>query len=83
MHRGPLNALFYAPTFEKVGGANWFAFVRPSTRLFVTLFDAYHNLGTMHARVLKLYVWISHEKVGDAYFSHQDYAPFLSNGPLQ
>ena len=38
----------------------------------------------MHARVLKFYVWIPHEKVGDTYFfSHQDYAPFLSNGPLQ
>ena len=38
----------------------------------------------MHARVLKFHVWIPHEKIADTYFfSHQDYAPFLSYGPLK
>ena len=38
----------------------------------------------MHARVLKFHVRISHEKIADAYFfSHQDYAPFLSYGPMK
>ena len=38
----------------------------------------------MHARVLKFYVWIPHEKIADTYFfSYQDYAPFLSYGPLK
>ena len=38
----------------------------------------------MHAGVLKFHVWIPHEKIADTYFfSHQDYAPFLSYGPLK
>ena len=37
----------------------------------------------MHARVLKFHIWIPHEKIADMYFfSYQDYAPFLSYGPL-
>ena len=38
----------------------------------------------MHARVLKFHIWIPHEKIADTYvFSYQDYAPFLSYGPLK
>ena len=37
----------------------------------------------MHARVLKIHVWIPHEKIADIFFSDQDYAPFLSYGPLK
>ena len=38
----------------------------------------------MHARVLKFHVWNSHEKIADTYFlPRQDYAPFLSYGPLK
>ena len=82
----------YAPNFEEVGGAYCFwdvcacvhASIRPSVRPSVTLFDAEHNFWTMHARVLKFHIWILHEKIADLYFfSHQDYAPFLSYGPLK
>ena len=39
----------------------------------------------MYARILKFQIWIPHEKIADTYFffSHQDYAPFLSYGPLK
>ena len=38
----------------------------------------------MHAKVLKFHVWILHEKVAVTYFfPRQDYAPFLSYGPLK
>ena len=38
----------------------------------------------MHARVLKFHIWIPHEKIADTYFFlRQDYAPFLSYGPLK
>ena len=38
----------------------------------------------MHARVLKFNIWIPHEKIAEMYFfSYQDYAPFLSYGPLK
>ena len=37
----------------------------------------------MYARVLKFHVWIPHEKIADTYFPHQDYAPFLTYGPLK
>ena len=36
----------------------------------------------LHARVFKFHVWIPHEKIADScFFSHPDYAPFLSYGP--
>ena len=57
--------------------------VRPSGRLFVTLFDAKH-FRTVHATVLKFLIWSPHEKIADMCFvSQQDYALFLSNGPLK
>ena len=86
----------YAPNFKEVGGAYCFWVVRPSVRPsvrlsfrpsvrpFVTLFDAQHNFKTMNASVLKFHIWIPHEKIADTYFfSWQDYAPFLSYGPLK
>ena len=33
---------------------------------------------------LKFHIWIPHEKIADtSFFSYQDYAPFLSYGPLK
>ena len=82
---------FYAPNFEEVGGAYCFwgvcACVRPCVhacvRPSVTLFDAQHNFWTVHARVLKFYIRILHEQIADVFFSHTDYAPFLSYGPFK
>ena len=38
----------------------------------------------MHARVLKVHTWIPHEKIAERiFFSDQDFAPFLSYGPLK
>ena len=38
----------------------------------------------MHARILKLHVWIPHEKIADTHFcSYQYYTRFLSYGPLK
>ena len=79
---------FYAPNFKEVGGAYCFwvvrLSVRPSFRPFVTLFDAYYNFRTVNATVLKFLILIPHEKIADTYFfSWQDYAPFLSYGPLK
>ena len=51
--------------------------------LHCTHFDAEHKFWTVHARVLKFHVWISHEKIADIFFSYQDYTPFLSYGPLK
>ena len=54
--------------FEEVGGAYSFRVVCPLVRLFIALFDACHILLTVLARVLKFYIWIPHEKIGDPYF---------------
>ena len=43
-------------------------FVRPSVCPFVMLFCACHVLRTLHARVLKFYLWVPHEKIADPYF---------------
>ena len=38
----------------------------------------------MHSISFELCIWIPHEKIADPYFfSDQDYAPFLSYGPLK
>ena len=42
--------------------------VRPSVCPFVTLFCACHILRTLHARVLKFYIWVPNEKIADPYF---------------
>ena len=36
--------------------------------LMLLLYFAYHKFRIMNANVLKLNVWIAHEKVGDPYF---------------
>ena len=39
---------------------------------------------TVHARILKFHIWISHEKHSwHIFFSYQDYVPFLNFGPLK
>ena len=43
-------------------------FVHPSVCLFVKLFCACHMLRTLHARVLKFYIWVPNEKIDDPYF---------------
>ena len=59
-------------------------FVHVSIHSFAMLFDALHNFRNMHATVLKFLIWIYHEKIADTYFfSLQDYAPFLSYGPMK
>ena len=74
--------------FEEVGGAYCFLGICPSVCLFITHFDAQHNLRTVFDTVLKFLLWIPNrkkkKKKADTYFSFwQDYAPFLSYGPLK
>ena len=84
LHSAVFSLGYYAPNFEEVGGAYCFWDVCGCVRPSVTLFDAKHNFWTMHARVLKFHLWILHEKNSwPVFFSHQDYAPFLSYGPLK
>ena len=46
--------------------------------------DACHILWTVHARVLKFYIWIPHGKIADLYFfSCPSYLPFWSCAPLK
>ena len=69
------------PTSKKLEAhiASW-ALVRP----FVTLFDAQYNFRNVHATVLKFLIWIPHEKkLLTRILSRQEYAPFLSYGPLK
>ena len=60
----------YAPSFEW----NWWGILfclHLSIRLFVrssSFFCACHILRTLHARVLKFYIWVSNEKIADPYF---------------
>ena len=44
------------------------SFVHPSVCEFVKLFCACHILRTLHARVLKFYIWVPNEKIADSYF---------------
>ena len=44
------------------------SFVHPSVCPFVKLFCACHILRTLHARVLKFYIWVPNEKIADSYF---------------
>ena len=63
----------YAPNFEEVDWAYWFLVVQVSI----------HSSKTVHARVLKLHIWISHGKIVDArFFSCQSNLPFWSYAPL-
>ena len=60
----------YAPSFEW----NWWGILfclHLSVRLFVrssSFFCACHILRTLHARVLKFYIWVPNEKIADPYF---------------
>ena len=46
--------------------------------------DAYDILRTVHARVLKFYIWIPYGKIADPYFfSCPSYLPFWSYTPLK
>ena len=76
--------LFMPPTSKKFEGhiASGL-FVRPSVRPFVTLFDAWHNLRTVTATVLKFLGFLMKKKADTCSFSWQDYPPFLSYGPLK
>ena len=44
------------------------SFVHPSVCPFVKLFSACHILRTLHAKVLKFYIWVPSEKIADSYF---------------
>ena len=60
----------YAPSFEW----NWWGILfclHLSIRLFVrssSVFCACHIIRTLHARVLKFYIWVPNEKIVDTYF---------------
>ena len=73
----------YAPNFEEVGGAYCFwdicASVLPSIRPSVTLLM--HSI-TSEPCMLG-YMDSSWKNSWPIFFSHQDYAPFLSYGPLK
>ena len=44
------------------------SFVHPTVCPFIKLFCACHILRTLHARVLKFYIWVPNEKIADPYF---------------
>ena len=52
------------PISNEIDRAYYFAFIC----LFVKLFCAIHILRTLHARVLKFYIWVHNEKIADQYF---------------
>ena len=60
----------YAPSFEW----HWWghiilpSFVHPTVCPFIKLFCACHILRTLHARVLKFYIWVPNENIADPYF---------------
>ena len=70
---------FYAPNFEKVGGAYWFRLVRTYVCMYVCMYVCIH----VQDIVLKLHVWIPHGKIADAYFWFSlNYLPLSNYGPL-
>ena len=56
------------PILNEIDGACYFAFVCRSICPFVKLFCACRILRTLHARVLKFYIWVHNEKIADPYF---------------
>ena len=50
------------------GGGGILLLGRSSFHPFVMLFDALHNVRTVHTTVLKFFIWIPHEKIADRYF---------------
>ena len=69
----------YAPSFEW----NWWGILfclHLSIRLFVrssSFFCACHILRTLHARVLKFYIWVPNEKIADPYFYLEKYLSWV------
>ena len=58
------------------------SFVHPSVCPFVMLFCACHILRTLHARVLKFYIWVPNEKIADPYFFFSCLACLFRGMPL-
>ena len=56
------------PISNEIDGACYFAFVCSSVCPFIKLFCACHILRTLHARVLKFYIWVPSENIADPYF---------------
>ena len=67
-------------TSKKLEGHTAFGLsIRDSVHPSITLFDACHILRTVHAGVVKFYIWIPDEKIADRYFfSCPSYVPFWS-----
>ena len=71
-------AICYAPNFEKVG-TYWFRLVRMYVCMYVCMCVCIH----VRDIVLKLYLWIPHGKIADAYFWFSlNYLPLSNYGPL-
>ena len=73
---------YMSPALKKLRGS----YILLSGCAFVVLFDAWHILWTMHARVLKFHIWISHGKIAEQYFFPVNFlsklSPFLELRPL-
>ena len=80
-----LQIIFMPPTSRKLEGhiASG-SFVRPWVRALRFLMHSITSEPSL-LRFLKFHIWIPHyKKKADMYFSsYQDYAPFLSYGPLK
>ena len=64
-----VDDLIMPPVSNEIDGAYYFAFICPSVCLSVhQAFCACHILRTLHARVLKFYIWIPNEKIANPYF---------------
>ena len=89
MRRGTISVLklFMPPTLKKLpptskkleGHIALGLCIRPSVCPLVTLFDACHILWTVHAWVLKFYIWIPHGKVADLYQGLHYQSPLSPN----
>ena len=56
------------PVSNEIHGAYYFAFVCLSVCPFVKVFYVCNIFRTLHARVLKFYIWVPNEKTADPYF---------------
>ena len=72
---------FYAPNFEKVGDI--LVSACPCVCMYVCMYVCVCVCMGHGDIVLKLYVWILHGKIADAYFWFSlNYLPLLNYGPL-